>query len=742
MKTSKQLFNGRLYLEGLKRLRIVGLAMLILCMAICVIVPVSVWADSERGDVYATVMIDPVTGVVIDGEQNDGYVRPVKEMEDAILAIPALVASYLAPLFIFFMFSYLNKRNECDFYHAIPYTRGCVYISFSAAVLSWVFGILITSSLAAGLLWAICPYTTFSFVGLLKQICYMCLNAGMLMGITSVAVSLMGTFGTAAVAACVLLASWRVVMGLAGLYLDDVNYMLRFEDILGGYLSPNMLLPVHLITNEVEIERGGVLVYAAFVMIAAFALGGFLYTRRRSETAGRAVPAKWLQITVRCLLALPVALVLTYGIMSGNLDGSMLIVLLAVMLLAFYLYELLTSKSVRSMVRATPWLGAVLGVCILFGSALGLANYTVNNQHIDEDRIAAVGVDATRAPSGYGISHYEMLQIQDALTKDDEAVKIVAEALAKTQHAVRTDNYYFEYTGGDYVRYNTEYVYTRIKLNSGLTITRRLRFNSEDYRTLLDIVREEKHLSPVPVMGDVERINLQLMEGYHTVEVQRAQYRTLLATMREEYPAMTEGQRARFVSGDAWQSQSTGFVLSVRVERNRDMSYLSYAIMADAMPRTYALLETIAGDAFADTAEVTRLLDGLEAGGEDSPMELVVRMPTYEKTMYYGYYSAATFGEVIDFLRNHMKDIEPQSSEALSYVLIRGDNIKYDVSADMMNPNSYTPYVMEKGIDGYYYHDEMLFRLALSPAQQQELFQLLERAHKIAVGLIEPDDKK
>jgi hypothetical protein len=150
----------------------------------------------------------------------------------------------------------------------------------------------------------------------------------------------------------------------------------------------------------------------------------------------------------------------------------------------------------------------------------------------------------------------------------------------------------------------------------------------------------------------------------------------------------------------------------------------------------------MAGKAFADTAEVTHLLDGLEAGGEDSSMELVLRMPTYEKTMYYGYYSAASFGEVIDFLRNHVKDIEPQSSEALSYVLIRGDNIKYDVSADMMNSNSYTPYVMEKSIDGYYYHDEVLFRMALNPMEQQELMILLDRARKINTGEIVLDDKK
>ena len=153
MKTRQQLFNGRLYLEGLKKLRIIGLAMAILCIAICVIVPVSVWTDTARYDNYDYVSVDPVTGVIIESSQGDEYVRPIKDMDDATLAIPALVASYLTPLFIFFMFSYLNKRTESDFYHAIPFTRPCVYLGFTAAALSWLWGTAVVAVISSSLLW-------------------------------------------------------------------------------------------------------------------------------------------------------------------------------------------------------------------------------------------------------------------------------------------------------------------------------------------------------------------------------------------------------------------------------------------------------------------------------------------------------------------------------------------------------------------------------------------------------------
>lgn len=727
MKTKTHIFNGKLYLEGLKRLRIIGLAFAILCLAICVIVPVARWADEARYDFYDTAVIDPITGEFVEGERGE---HPVEYVEDARLAIPALVASYLSPLFVFLMFSYLNKRNESDFYHAIPYTRTCVYVSFCASVLTWVFGILIVSSLSAGLLWAVCPYTTFSFVGLLKQMLYMCLNAGMLMGITAVAVSLMGTPGTAAVAACVLLASWRVVMGLAGVYLSDVNDMLRFEDILGGYLYPNMLFPVSLITQSDAIERGGVLVYATLIMLAAFVLGGFLYARRRSETAGRAVPAKWLQIAIRCLLALPFGLLITYLFMTGNADGSTLIVLLAVMLLAFYLYELLTSKSVRSMLRATPWLFAVLGACVIFGSACAIADYTVKHERIDEHRIVAVGVDASSVNYGYGIGRYEMMQLKHYMSDNDEAANIVARALAETQEAVRTDNYYFQNTGAGHMDYKAEYVNTRIKLKGGMTVTRRIRFHSDDYKQLLEILREEKETDPIPDAKEVGGMALHMMSGhYESLYIEQAQYAEVLRTMRAEWLLLNEKQQLKFLNGDI-SGGTDAYALKINVVRQKQFCYLEYAVMRDAMPRTYALLDKTVSNELSTKAEIEKVLDAIEES-ENCVMHITADIPNYEKPLSYGYFSSDSFCEVIEFLRKHtVEDPRQQEGAGYTYLSIQANNVKLLVDTD-------------GAIHHYRYrdYDDIFCRMLLNVEEQHELRALLARAEIIETGEIVFDSK-
>ena len=323
----KAWFDGRLYLQGLKRLRVIGLALAILCISISILVPLTTWINTANivDDYYMN--HDPMYGL------DDSFSSLLeKEVDDRMLLIPVLVASYLSPIFILIMFAYLNKRSESDFYHAIPYTRVCVYTSFVAAALTWVFAILIVGGLSAALFWTMCPYTTYSFGGLICEILLSCLNAAFLASFAAVGISLAGTESTAVVASLLALCSWRVVMGVAYVVLEDLMTIVDVEHVWGGYLTPQWLLPIGLVGEK---ETTGSIIYAGIVALAMFALGGLLYHVRRSETAGRAVPGRALQIIFRCLITLPVALILTYCAITGE-DVTLLLILLVVSLLIFY----------------------------------------------------------------------------------------------------------------------------------------------------------------------------------------------------------------------------------------------------------------------------------------------------------------------------------------------------------------------------------------------------------------------
>ena len=169
----------------------------------------------------------------------------------------------------------LMPRKESDFYHAIPFTRGCVYTSFVVAILTWVWGVLIVSSLSAALVWALCPYVTFSFGGLLTHMLLACLNAALLAAFTTVAVSLTGTATTAVVTTLLVMWSWRLVLLFARMSLSDLLRITPINSILGGYLRFSFLLPISIIVGEVTTPM---VIYAVVITLAMFALGGLLYS--------------------------------------------------------------------------------------------------------------------------------------------------------------------------------------------------------------------------------------------------------------------------------------------------------------------------------------------------------------------------------------------------------------------------------------------------------------------------------
>ena len=92
---STHVFNLRLFLEGLKRLRVIGLASAILALTATALVPIAIWMEYADSTYEHT-------------------------MDTQFLCVPAMVMVCLAPFFLFVLFSFLQKRKESDFFHAIP----------------------------------------------------------------------------------------------------------------------------------------------------------------------------------------------------------------------------------------------------------------------------------------------------------------------------------------------------------------------------------------------------------------------------------------------------------------------------------------------------------------------------------------------------------------------------------------------------------------------------------------------
>ena len=63
-----------------------------------------------------------------------------------------LVFIIVVPVISLIVWSFLYKRSSSDFYHSIPYTRLCIYLSKTAAILTWIAGILVVSYVSQAVL--------------------------------------------------------------------------------------------------------------------------------------------------------------------------------------------------------------------------------------------------------------------------------------------------------------------------------------------------------------------------------------------------------------------------------------------------------------------------------------------------------------------------------------------------------------------------------------------------------------
>ena len=109
---NKKVFSFHMFLQTLKQTRLAGFIMMAVITLISVV---------------------PIISSL-------SYIKEYKQVNNVVPVISLIV------------WSFLNKRSSSDFYHSIPYTRLCIYLSKTAAILTWIAGILVVSYVSQAVL--------------------------------------------------------------------------------------------------------------------------------------------------------------------------------------------------------------------------------------------------------------------------------------------------------------------------------------------------------------------------------------------------------------------------------------------------------------------------------------------------------------------------------------------------------------------------------------------------------------
>ena len=462
----KALFDFKLYKEALKKTKLLGIG----CAAVTILI-------SALFPLITILTQNKVQFTDLPG--NEPYIESITNGMFAPLLILLVI---FTPFFFYSMFSFLTKRNESDFYHAIPFKRQTVCLCFSAAIFTWLWGTALVSLLLNALLWSLCKYYTFSFLLIPKLFGLMVFATLYFGGFVLLAITLTGTHVSGYSLTLVFFLLFRLV---ALFFTTVLGSMVEYVDFAKSFLmilSTKYWFPAALIQgfyNDLATFANVPLwIWSSLVTVAFYVLGFHFYRTRKSETASKSAPSPLLQHLFRCAFTLPFALLTLMFIMLDE-DFSVVLVFLVITLLVYYLYELIMSKSIKSTLKCTPYLLVIVGLCLVFTGAVYGSRYAILSESTDPKDIAEVGF-YQKEGSLFDFEDlfydrdgdYEELMTSKLLISADEAKQIVSTAWERTK--TFDQPFLDKYTRWDVL----------IKRPSGKEIGRELVFTTEEFSQL------------------------------------------------------------------------------------------------------------------------------------------------------------------------------------------------------------------------------------------------------------------
>lgn len=480
----KSIFNKKLFKEGLKQNFLTGIIFFIIFEFISIIVAV--------GQVSSSLSYEARTGH-----------RYITTVSDFFSVNPLLIVSFilLIPIMTICAFSFLNSRNKSDFYHSIPHKRQTVFISFTLSILVWLIAIFFVTLLTSFTIFLIfSKYFTLVFSSFFINIFCVISACVLVLGAGLIAMTLTGTLFSNIVTAGLILFLPRIILTLFSTIVSSLaptlaENSLAFLDpkhnVVFGFIASmfNMGSSVNSLNN---IWSGVYTLILGFIFIA---IAGFLFVHRKSEAAGSPAASKKVQAVIRISLSFLVSSVASCILvsLSNSSDSiSSVIYLYIASLLVYFIYEAITAKSFKNLHKVIPGVGILVGLNIIFVSAVLLTSNSIMNVNWKSDEIESISISYTEDP--YNDPTYEDLKLSKTKINDADVIKQTAEILLENQSIFKDTSTY---------RYNyRELGHVIIRTKNGKTYHRKLYMSEKEFesyqQTVLKSDLKEKVFSDMP----------------------------------------------------------------------------------------------------------------------------------------------------------------------------------------------------------------------------------------------------
>ncbi len=412
----KKIWDKGLYIEGLRRGRTMTIVFAIIALLTVLFTCSSVMSRSREALDYTSVSVSPNEGILY-----------------AWFSIAVFLVA--APFLTLRTFSFLNSRASCDFWHAIPHTRTCLYVSFLSALLTEYVFLLAVTGVSAWLAFLISSRFIRLIPGTLILFLVGSFSACLLItGALLLAMSRTGTLLSNLVVGGMILAVPRTLITCIAMMIRgsleqvyDLNIM-PFSDpkynipfgFLAGFDTETIRLPSSIL-------------YTAILGLIYLSLSLWLFNTRKSENAGASAPSRRLQAVCRIAVGCSVSFIVTVYLVGNLADGYTYylpyIIFYTVSVILYFLYELLTTKRAKNLITALPGLCIVIVLNVLLGFTVQGIYRSEDAFGRDADKIKSVSVLSDDDRRTLTLTEYALERCGKSMITDREVIGIISDAL-------------------------------------------------------------------------------------------------------------------------------------------------------------------------------------------------------------------------------------------------------------------------------------------------------------------------
>ncbi len=352
----KTFFSPRLFREGVRQLKIPGIILAVFYTLMAIVIPTETITDA-LSRTYEYGSSSWPASAAVDPEITGFYdMFPVLDLT-FFLAVPFMV---------FWLFHFLTSRRNSDFYHALPVSSVCLTVSLFASVMAWAAGVLLLQTVVGTVIHAAYPTVfTVSYGSVLRGVL-----GKLAVGLMSGGYALLGMALTGTVMSNLVTAVLLPYLPLCGLVIvGDRLYDAYSSSIFkteGGLKSNTALLSfINNFEDFLQLNlmnlfdeptyTAAQIVYTFLGGLAVLALAVFVLKRRKSEIAGKPAVNRAVHTAIRIAGTLFILWFLGGTFISGGL--SLFVVVLA--LVAYFAYELITTRRWYNLLRSLVWLPLV-----------------------------------------------------------------------------------------------------------------------------------------------------------------------------------------------------------------------------------------------------------------------------------------------------------------------------------------------------------------------------------------------